>query len=389
MSLESHSASATIAGFFFQLERALLYLSKAKEGDFIGIETLDDVSIISNDGNLILEQDKHSLQEKSTPLSDKSKNLWNTLSIWITALKNGELDINRTTFFLVTNKEKTKQYIVDKISDATTEESIRSVINELKNISEDLPDTVKKYSNIVLHKDNTDHLFELIKKTTFIDGKKSTQSQIIEEIGRSLQIPQDLIEKKTQIINGLLGWIQLQLMTAWYDKRPAWISRDSFVDQFHAQLNSINRLSIQARVANLIQVSDEQVNKKKDALFVKQIQLVSDHEPLSIRAINDYIRYRTEKIRLSLDGYVTEQDWLDFSNNLFDRWDFISTNYKARNPYEDEKKLGLEILIKTIDHKENLAGAQTEQQYLTTGELHSLANCMKIGWHPRYKELLK
>jgi len=37
----------------------------------------------------------------------------------------------------------------------------------------------------------------------------------------------------------------------------------------------------------------------------------------------------------------------------------------------------------------NLAGAQTEQQYLTTGELHSLANCMKIGWHPRYKELLK
>ncbi|UOK62721.1 hypothetical protein MT997_31885 [Paenibacillus sp. OVF10] len=50
--------------------------------------------------------------------------------------------------------------------------------------------------------------------------------------------------------------------------------------------------------------------------------------------------------------------------------------------------IGLEVLSDTLDHKENLAGVATEQLYLTRGSYHHLANQMKVGWHPDYKQIL-
>ena len=51
--LRRHSASAPAAGYDFQFQRALLELINAKNGDVVGIETLDDVAIVGVDGTKI------------------------------------------------------------------------------------------------------------------------------------------------------------------------------------------------------------------------------------------------------------------------------------------------------------------------------------------------
>lgn len=55
-----------------------------------------------------------------------------------------------------------------------------------------------------------------------------------------------------------------------------------------------------------------------------------------------------------------------------------------------EADVGFEILTVTTDeHRERLAGVETEQVYLTAGTYHRMADRLIVGWHPRFEELIK
>jgi ABC-3C protein len=54
-----------------------------------------------------------------------------------------------------------------------------------------------------------------------------------------------------------------------------------------------------------------------------------------------------------------------------------------------EEDIGFEIFTDTTeDYRERLAGSDTEQVYLTSGTYHRLADMIRIGWHPRFKQLM-
>jgi hypothetical protein len=54
-----------------------------------------------------------------------------------------------------------------------------------------------------------------------------------------------------------------------------------------------------------------------------------------------------------------------------------------------EPDVGFEIFTETTeDYREKLAGSDTEQVYLTSGTYHRLADMVRVGWHPRFKELI-
>jgi hypothetical protein len=54
-----------------------------------------------------------------------------------------------------------------------------------------------------------------------------------------------------------------------------------------------------------------------------------------------------------------------------------------------EEDIGFEIFTDTTEsHREKLAGSDTEQVYLTSGTYHRLADLIRVGWHPRFKELM-
>ena len=55
----------------------------------------------------------------------------------------------------------------------------------------------------------------------------------------------------------------------------------------------------------------------------------------------------------------------------------------------EEEDIGFEIFTDTTeDHREKLAGSDTEQVYLTAGSYHRLADLLRVGWHPRFEELM-
>ena len=131
MALDRHSAAGPLAGFAYQFERALNWLAQKEAGASIGIETGDDVAVCNSDGSVVLEQDKHSIRKGGQPFGDRSKDLWNTLAIWVEAVDSRQRPIESTLFLMVTNKE-VPECIARRIARAKTHGEVDCCIAELE-----------------------------------------------------------------------------------------------------------------------------------------------------------------------------------------------------------------------------------------------------------------
>ena len=78
-----------------------------------------------------------------------------------------------------------------------------------------------------------------------------------------------------------------------------------------------------------------------------------------------------------------------FESALLSRWDKIRARVIRMRQAANEEDVGFEIFTDTTEeHREKLAGSDTEQVYLTSGTYHRLADMVIIGWHPHFKELM-
>jgi len=390
MSLENHSAPGPAAGYAFQFERALYWLAQSPAGFSIGIETDDDVAVRHQDGSRTLEQNKHSIQERAEPFGDRSKDLWNTLSIWLTALETGEIESGRTGFMMVTNKAL-PDCLARQISNAETADEISECIEALKAAGAGPSETIRAFTEKVLAVSSEPHLRTIIANCELIDESSGASGPNLRKSTiAQLQIPDGFTTDADSIANELLGWIGQQVLALWQARQPAWISRNHFVTQFHAVLNRRKRQQTRERAANLIPVIDEQLGQEKGRVFVKQIYMVTDEDSRVDEAIREFLRCKIEKNRLSADGNITDQDWIDFEETLKSRWTKIFSRFKRLGKGDPDEDVGFKVLCETTDgHRERLAGVETEQVYLTAGTYHRMADHLAVGWHPRFDELMK
>lgn len=389
MSLSDHSAPGSNVAFGFQFERALYWLAQSGSGALVGIETDDDVALRKADNTVVLEQDKHSILEDAKPFGDRSKDLWNTLAIWIDALEDREVPSDKTKFWMVTNKVLS-ECIAKKISRAKTSDEIAACIKELEVAAKNPPDSLATKMDRVLRANSRQFLATLIANCELADGDvPAGGSNLKKETIALFPIPGWCSAQGDSIFNELLGWLHTSASTLWKENKPAWISRDHFVNQFQATIDNRKRRINRERAEHLIPVPDEKVGKEKARPFVKQLYLVSDDDTLADTAIREFIRCNIEKSRLSVEGNITDDDWLAFESALLSRWKKIWARMLRMKNDKPHKDVGFEIFSETTEnYREKLAGSDTEQVYLTSGTYHRLADLIRVGWHPNYVELM-
>ena len=97
--MTSHTAPGQAAGYMFQPERALYWLATSPALT-VGIETEDDVVVHLQNGSSVREQDKSTISGR-VPFGDRSKDLWNTLGIWVDAASAKQIDLETCLLLLV------------------------------------------------------------------------------------------------------------------------------------------------------------------------------------------------------------------------------------------------------------------------------------------------
>lgn len=385
-----HAAPGVSAAFDYQFERALYWLARSPAGFRVGIETDDDVAVNGRTTERLLEQDKHSISD-AQPFGDRSRDLWNTLRIWVEAVKNELLTADAVRFVMATNKSLPDDCLARRISAANSKSDIAACIAALKKAVEPPPAGLATIIAEVLSEDSTSALKVVIAQCELIDGSQGAGGQELRESTIAhLQFPSWCATTADSVVDELLGWLHKNALRAWQSGDAGWLSRDDFVNQFYAILDRRRRQLTRERAEHLLPIADDALGKERARIFVRQLHLVTEDDVLVDTAIREFIRCNIEKSRLSSEGNVTDEDWNAFEASLLERWVKIRARIVRMRATETERDVGFEILMDTTqDYRERLAGNQTEHVYLTAGTYHRLADIPKLGWHPRFEDVLR
>ncbi len=383
----THTAAGQLAGYIFQPDRALVMLCLCTNRDSVSIELVDDVAITDDDGNVIYrEQDKSSIQQDAHPFKARSKDLWNTLMIWINEIKNGTLNIDNTKLVCVTNKKLESNTLLKQIAKASTMEDVEGVISLLIKAAQNPPKEIQKIVPIVLAE--IDLLKKLIPKISLIeDNNLETRNN---EIADELHLSDDI---KNNVIESLRGWLINSILTQLNNGQAPIIKKSDFISRYQKAINkeTDNRISFKAKSFLKRRISSSDRGDAIDRMFIKQLEVIEHPEKNNIilEAIDDFLCSESERTRLTLDGDITRDELQAMDDESKERWVVIFRRKMTQfNPSMSDDELGsiaYEIYDNTIaNYSSELSGYKTPY-YLTKGSFHKLSDELEIGWHPNWQ----
>jgi hypothetical protein len=394
--MATKEASAKIAGYIFQFERALYRLfSSELEITTVGIETDDDVVEIAQDesGEVLIkfEQDKHTVQETGHPYQDSSKNLWHTLHIWLEAMQGVRKKYGNVTYCLVTNKEVPISAFAKNIGTANDDIAIDACIVDIRNYAKNAAGEVAAKIKAVAAFSNDDLHF-LIKNLLLMDEFGTASGATPKNATIQLfHLPPDIAEKGLDIYQSVLGLLVDACQEGWKKKQPVWITKDVVAER----LQSVIATHRMARYVDqpLFSTSYKQyLNADGNShYFLKQLQHLGADSSMCDRALSHYWGFYAERIRLQSEGDILPKAWNERNSQLHERREMIGESVKLEADMDVSRDvLAKRILAKTIvgDYMAPLGLHKTSNAYFTSGNYHDLANQPEhtyfIHWHPKF-----
>jgi ABC-3C protein len=384
----THTATGQMAGYLFQPDRALVLLCSCNNNESVSIELVDDVAMIDDDGNVIFrEQDKSSIQAEGQPFKDRSKDLWNTLMIWATEIKNGTLKIETTKLVCVTNKKLDDNSLIKKISSAKTEAEVTTAIALLKTAAAEPPAGLKKTIETVLAEEEI--LKKLIPQITLIeDNNLETRNK---EIADELHLSDEI---KNNVIESLRGWLNESILKQLERGQAPIIKKTDFNNRYHLVINkeTDDRIVFMAKRFVKSKISQTDREEASDRTFVKQLDLVghSDKHNILLDAIDDFLCSEAERTRLTIKGDLDREELNDMDELSKERWTEVfrrkMTQLKPDMKEDDLAEFAFEIYDTTVSgYLAEIRGNKT-QPYFTKGSFHKLSDELEIGWHPHWQK---
>lgn len=387
-----HSADGSFLGFLFQIERVLVWLSEGGENGKVGIETDDDIVVQLKAGSeikIIYEQAKNA-QTGNIPFSDKSEDLWKTLSIWIKAVEEGRIDVEQAFFSAITNKKLPNKRLILKLSNAKKNDKVNMdlLIRELKKTATTLSATNKIFGESIINCED-ELLSKIIDKIVVLDGeyhhnRKDLKLKLKSNLSMSNLLPFD------HIYNGLFGHVTNMIIDYWRNGEEAWISVESFNKLYNELIAEFHKKSFIEKATDLLPLSNIKVDNNRKSLYVEQLNIIDCEDNEILEAIYDYLRSKSEKSRYAKEFEVTEAKFMAYYEDLKQHWINISRPRFKINPQNlTSEEIGYGVFYETILYKGKLNNQEPEQTYTYKGAYHHLANESEIGWHPSWQEKFK
>ncbi len=383
--LADHTASGQALGYYFQLERALSWISQMPADSVVGIETEDDIVVSLLNGEKILEQDKSSTT--THPFIPSRVDLWKTLFIWIDALSNKEIEIASTTFFLVTNKTATNS-IAEQLGSSTSSKEIADSIALLKEKAAAVSGDAKTYADKVLAFGDT-LLSQLITKIRYKAGSGLYGEALRKQLYSDLQLDVSNNAVNDAVITQLLGWLFLQVTEAWRDKRPALIGRNEFMREKLTILAFHRQKILDEVIVELGKIPQPEEKQQWNSNYVKQLQEIECDADEIIGAIHDYLNAVAKRTNMAMAGYLTYPQLDQLDQSLQNRWENIFKLIQLKHKKDTDIEKGKICLYETMQCDTAIGEYPLRNHFVTRGSYHALSNELKVGWHPQYKILLK
>lgn len=376
-------------GYSLQATRFLHRLLQASSGDIISLEVFDDIGVETSDGFKTAEQSKST--RNGNPVADRAKDFWKTLSNWIVAIKNGQLEISNTFFEIYVSKPVSGVIVRSFAQAKTDQEAKEAYINArlllwgsapLYPEKNKLASSISEYANHVFETEE-DLVCSLIKNFSLICGSSSPINDV-EELFKKNFISDENLQN---VIYHAFGWVKRETDLLVEQGKPAFLVQDDFHKEMTSYVRKIDRqLILESYAPNPTQ---KQIATDLNCrTYVKQLEVIESDYDDKLSAVTDYLLASANRTIWGDEGLVHESSFDTFEEDLKRAWN----NNKRASDLEfmdkDDVLKGKLLYSRCASHVNKLEGMETPSHF-TSGSFHALSDEVEIGWHPDYKNKLK
>jgi hypothetical protein len=352
----------------------------AKDGEHVSTECLDDIAVHSADGTLILEQTKSALSQN--PVSDWAVDLWKTFANWIATTTKLDLDPTKTKYVLYVAPAKTGERVL-ALHQAQNKQQADAVVEALRADLAARQTAPACAGDLQVFVDTAPAVRAAIIANFSLIGEEDPLAAIRNHLASTVS-PAVLDD----ICAAAIGWVSTTVEKLLRAKQPAKIA----VADFRMRLQTIVKRHDRDHVLNSVASLPDHaaiVAEVRRKTYIRQMELIECESDEKLRAASDFLRASADRTHWSDRGLVDETSLTEFDDRLRRRWSSTKQSLSVQAKGLPDTEAGRLLMSETMRSTGDRLQGMDVPPHFPPGSLHTLADLKVIGWHPRYKDLLK
>lgn len=388
--MTAHSAEASFLGYEYQALHALLLVAPSGGDTEVHIESFDDVEFKEGDYQELLQY-KFSLKNKRN-VTSKDESFWKTLGNWAELIESEIISTDDYHFRLVTTRETTDSLILKLTENPETRDNqkLLTEILEVKDTmnNKTLENSIQKFVTLDPGKQ-----FELITKFRISVGSKDIAS-VQEEIEKHL-ITYTKQRFKESFFDSIYGWWYRQVLNRLSGEITKPLTNKDLVEAMerHRDLQTADALPTHFDGK---EIEDKLRDTYLQNKFVEQLEYINVSKPSVFKAILNFYKATQQRIKW-YEELNNIEDRLDkYDAELYEKWEseFNAIQRKITKSSSDDDLVNYGYdLYEWMERSNYYPDLKLENSlskiWLWKGSFHILSDDCVVGWHPKFKDLLK
>ena len=366
-----------------QFPRALCHLLKATPGCTVCVEVHGDVATVLPTGEIIAEEDKSSIN--SNPVTDKSIDLWKSLSNWVDSVRAGEFDVCTTTFVLYRNRSGQMGLAEGFDACTTREQADQELLNAAPKFAnvEASHAIWPYYKNVVL--DHRDTLLDVIIRFQLETGDLAGYAAVEQELRTKLVA----LNQINAVVHHLNGWLVKLVMTRISQNQAAIVTFDEFAHECAVLFSRARCLDL-LDFTTYAPLSSAEIDQhiKSGPTYLRQIEFVKADNDDLIEAVTDFLKAKTNRDKWIEDELIDEEVASQFEDNLRRFWKNKRKEVRLVNGTLDKEARGMLLFAHCQNHQETIRNVKPPSSTIA-GTYHALADKPTLGWHEDWEAEFK
>ena len=375
------NAPGQLLGYTLQYPRALWYLLTCNIEDNICIEVIGDVGVIMQNNLKLSEEVKSSVN--GNPVTNRSSDLWKTFFNWTKAALDGQIDVEKTIFFLYVTK-KGKNAIVNSFHNAKNDDSAQIALAAAWEILKTINNKHEIFTYIEFLKKHETVLCNIIKNFEFQVGSDIGKEEVDKAI-RAKHVSQNQVEF---INHTLMGWLIENVTLKISKKEHAIINWNEF-DEYARTVFEKSRRRELIDFTSQYPVNQLDVKNKKleRPPFIRQLEMINGDDEDIQQAVSDYLRANVNRFKWIEFELIDIESAKEFEEKLRDYWNSQKKTIHLTNPTLSNEDKG-SLIFHQCRMRHQLIKNQDPPPATIAGTYHLMSNNFSIGWHPNWEDSL-
>lgn len=385
---KSSSVPGQALGFSLQFTKMTELLARPGVGNEVEFEGLDDLSVKTPDGHLTLYQAKSALE--SNPLSDRSISFWKCLANWADTVAREKITADKLRLvFYVSNPVPPGPWARSfdhARNEAEADAAMTQVYDALWGPAPSYPLRNKVAKELAPEAERFFAASELVRRTVVLCFSLEI---VKDDIHADLAAVVRFVDPRrhADVVSHACAWTKRRVDGLIAEGKPARIGSDEFQREMVAYIRKFNERAI-LRTFAPAGPSQQEAEQLRLKTFVRQLEFLGLDYTDQMEAISDFYRAAIDRTQLGDSGEVHSSSFDNLDSTLTRSWKNIARQQEIMLEGHPDEARG-EVVYRECVKQHVLVENLQPLDHFIPGCYHLLADNAKLGWHPRYEQLLK